>query len=115
VQVLHRTYHRELTLVTCYLFFYVGPAPKRFIVHARQQVARAVRGELVPREAELAKAEGRVYESAEQLLERIKAQRAGRSINRVEKTRRRAARTLIASSEQIYTATISSTARISGS
>jgi sortase A len=38
VQVLHRTSNRELTLVTCYPFFYVGPAPKRFIVHARQQV-----------------------------------------------------------------------------
>lgn len=26
---------RSLTLVTCYPFFYVGRAPKRFIVHAR--------------------------------------------------------------------------------
>jgi len=26
----------ELTLVTCYPFYYVGSAPKRFIVHARQ-------------------------------------------------------------------------------
>jgi sortase A len=25
-----------LTLVTCYPFYYVGPAPKRFIVHARK-------------------------------------------------------------------------------
>jgi sortase A len=24
-----------LTLVTCYPFYYIGPAPKRFIVHAR--------------------------------------------------------------------------------
>jgi sortase A len=23
-----------LTLVTCYPFYYVGPAPKRFVVHA---------------------------------------------------------------------------------
>jgi sortase A len=38
VQVLHRTFHPELTLVTCYPFFYVGFAPKRFVVHARQQV-----------------------------------------------------------------------------
>ena len=38
VQVLHRTPDRELTLVTCYPFFYVGPAPQRFVVHARQQV-----------------------------------------------------------------------------
>lgn len=27
---------RDLTLVTCYPFFYVGNAPKRFIVHARR-------------------------------------------------------------------------------
>ena len=27
---------RDLTLVTCYPFFYVGSAPQRFIVHARQ-------------------------------------------------------------------------------
>jgi sortase A len=25
-----------LTLITCYPFYYVGPAPKRFIVHAQQ-------------------------------------------------------------------------------
>ena len=35
VSVLAPTPHRSLTLVTCYPFFYVGPAPKRFIVHAR--------------------------------------------------------------------------------
>jgi sortase A len=27
---------RDLTLVTCYPFYYVGNAPKRFIVHARK-------------------------------------------------------------------------------
>jgi len=37
VQVLHRTKDAELTLVTCYPFYYVGSAPKRFIVHARQE------------------------------------------------------------------------------
>jgi len=37
LQVLHRTQDTELTLVTCYPFYYVGSAPKRFIVHARQQ------------------------------------------------------------------------------
>jgi type I restriction enzyme, S subunit len=37
-------------------------------------LAKAFRGELVPNEAELAKAEGRDYESAEQLLARIDAQ-----------------------------------------
>lgn len=36
VEVLHDTADAELTLVTCYPFNYIGPAPKRFIVHARQ-------------------------------------------------------------------------------
>ena len=27
---------RDLTLVTCYPFFYIGSAPERFIVHARK-------------------------------------------------------------------------------
>ena len=34
VQVLDPTPNRSLTLVTCYPFYYVGHAPKRFIVHA---------------------------------------------------------------------------------
>jgi type I restriction enzyme S subunit len=34
-------------------------------------LARAFRGELVPTEAELARAEGRSYETAAELLERI--------------------------------------------
>jgi sortase A len=38
VQVLHRTSDPELTLVTCYPFNYLGAAPKRFVVHARQQI-----------------------------------------------------------------------------
>jgi sortase A len=37
LQVLHRTRDPELTLVTCYPFTYLGAAPKRFIVHARQE------------------------------------------------------------------------------
>lgn len=36
-------------------------------------LAKAFRGELVPTEAELAEREGRSYESAEQLLARIRA------------------------------------------
>ncbi len=36
VAVLDRAPGRDLTLVTCYPFFYVGPAPERFIVHARR-------------------------------------------------------------------------------
>jgi sortase A len=34
VQVLNPTGQDSLTLVTCYPFYYVGAAPKRFIVHA---------------------------------------------------------------------------------
>ncbi len=36
VGVLRNSSRPELTLVTCYPFYYVGPAPLRFIVHARQ-------------------------------------------------------------------------------
>ena len=36
VGVLSRAPGRDLTLVTCYPFFYVGSAPERFIVHARK-------------------------------------------------------------------------------
>ena len=35
VRVLRPTTDQELTLLTCYPFTYVGPAPKRFAVHAR--------------------------------------------------------------------------------
>jgi sortase A len=38
VKVLHGTADPQLTLVTCYPFTYIGSAPKRFIVHARQLV-----------------------------------------------------------------------------
>jgi len=36
VQVLAPAPGRDLTLVTCYPFHYLGPAPERFIVHARR-------------------------------------------------------------------------------
>ncbi|MFL6237749.1 MAG: class D sortase [Thermoanaerobaculia bacterium] len=36
-QVLADTGLPELTLVTCYPFYYVGSAPKRFIVHAQRE------------------------------------------------------------------------------
>jgi sortase A len=36
VDVLARATGRDLTLVTCYPFYYVGNAPERFIVHARR-------------------------------------------------------------------------------
>jgi sortase A len=35
VQLMKPTEDRMLTLVTCFPFYYVGPAPKRFIVRAR--------------------------------------------------------------------------------
>src|SRR5260370_6295455 len=34
--VLARVPGRDLTLVTCYPFYYIGSAPERFIVHARK-------------------------------------------------------------------------------
>jgi sortase A len=34
-RVLESRARRELTLITCYPFYFVGSAPKRFIVHAR--------------------------------------------------------------------------------
>lgn len=36
VEVLEPTGSRTLTLITCFPFIYVGPAPKRFIVRAHQ-------------------------------------------------------------------------------
>ena len=36
VEVLDSTDYDALTLVTCYPFYYVGDAPQRFIVHAKQ-------------------------------------------------------------------------------
>src|SRR5438876_12290296 len=35
IQVMESRACRELTLITCYPFYFVGAAPKRFIVHAR--------------------------------------------------------------------------------
>ena len=35
VSVLKASSHAELTLVTCYPFYYVGSAPLRFVVHAK--------------------------------------------------------------------------------
>jgi len=52
-------------------------------------LAKAFRGELVPTEAELAAAEGRVSESAQQLLVRINTSRANKTS--LPKTRRRSA------------------------
>jgi len=41
VGILASSEKNVLTLVTCYPFFYVGPAPKRFIVRARQVAPQA--------------------------------------------------------------------------
>ena len=46
VGVLKASNYSELTLVTCYPFYYVGSAPDRFIVKARQ-VAASLPGQLV--------------------------------------------------------------------
>jgi len=43
VDVLEPTAEPALTLVTCYPFYYVGSAPQRFIVRARQVVPGAIR------------------------------------------------------------------------
>ena len=43
VQVLASSAQPSLTLVTCYPFYYVGAAPKRFVVHARFAPAPANR------------------------------------------------------------------------
>ena len=61
-------------------------------------LARAFRGELVPTEAELARAEGRDYEPASVLLERIRAEQGATPLRRTRrkagptKTRTRVAR-----------------------
>lgn len=39
VRVLESSAAHELTLLTCFPFHYVGPAPKRFIIHAREVAA----------------------------------------------------------------------------
>ena len=51
-------------------------------------LAKAFRGELVPTEAELARAEGRDFEPASVLLERIRAERDGGSDEPGTKSRR---------------------------
>jgi type I restriction enzyme S subunit len=51
--------------------------------------AKAFRGELVPTEAELARHEGRPYEPASALLERIRAHRAGTTAPLKRPARRR--------------------------
>jgi len=52
-------------------------------------LAKAFRGELVPTEAELARAEGRDYEPASVLLERIRAEREAGAVGSPSRSRRR--------------------------
>jgi type I restriction enzyme S subunit len=54
-------------------------------------LAKAFRGELVPHEAELARREGRDYEPASVLLERIREQRSGRGATGRRRSRGKAA------------------------
>lgn len=37
ISVLHARSRRSLTLITCYPFYFVGNAPKRFIIHAERE------------------------------------------------------------------------------
>ena len=67
----------------------VQTARKRVDALAQSILAKAFRGELVPTEAELAEAEGRPFESADQLLNRIRTQRE----TTTAPTRKRTART----------------------
>jgi type I restriction enzyme S subunit len=56
-------------------------------------LAKAFRGELVPTEAELARRERRSYETASELLARIKSNResngGSKSVNRIRRSQRR--------------------------
>ena len=47
VGVLAPSGENVLTLVTCYPFYYVGPAPKRFVVRARQVPPQTLAGSTV--------------------------------------------------------------------
>jgi sortase A len=42
VEVLNATAGRTLTLITCYPFDYIGPAPNRYVVHAREIVSSSI-------------------------------------------------------------------------
>ena len=55
----------------------------------RAVLAKAFRGELVPTEAELARAEDRDYEPASVLLDRVRAERAASTSPKPQKAKRR--------------------------
>ena len=50
ISVAYPTPKPTLTLITCYPFYYVGHAPKRFIVRARAQLVTKVVDEVVHRQ-----------------------------------------------------------------
>ena len=66
----------------------VEAATKRADKLTQAILAKAFRGELVPTEAELARREGRLYEPASALLERIKAEREKASASKNNADRR---------------------------
>jgi LPXTG-site transpeptidase (sortase) family protein len=43
-RVMESREHPELTLITCYPFYFVGAAPKRFIVHAHPSIDKRLNG-----------------------------------------------------------------------
>jgi len=52
MQVLQPSREPTLTLITCFPFYYVGPAPKRFVIRARQMEASPAQSsiaEIAPR------------------------------------------------------------------
>src|SRR5438105_14497516 len=59
----------------------LAAATRRVETLSQAILAKAFRGELVPTEAELARQEGRDYEPASVLLERIRAGRNGENAN----------------------------------
>jgi sortase A len=59
VSVLDPTTARSLTLVTCYPFYYVGPAPQRYIVRAVRADTRAAIGAAVAQGAGIRRAADR--------------------------------------------------------
>lgn len=67
---------RAILLISDSIERSVAAALSRAAALTRSIVAKAFRGELVPTEAELARAEGRGYESGEDLLIRIQSERA---------------------------------------
>jgi type I restriction enzyme, S subunit len=67
----------------------VQTARKRVDALTQSILAKAFRGELVPTEAELAESEGRPFESAEQLLDRIRTEREATTTPRKRTPRNR--------------------------